>query len=80
MSGSVFAIGSVIENVTSRDRSNPASIRVRLYTVCTSNPAPNTSITANATCAAAVANYGKATARGSFQTPRRYRISAIFRF
>lgn len=36
--------------------------------------------TANATCATAVANYGKATARGSFQTPRRYRISAIFRF
>ncbi len=36
--------------------------------------------TATAACATAVANYGKATARGSFQTPRRYRVSAIFRF
>ncbi len=36
--------------------------------------------TDNASCAAAVANYGKATARGAFQQPRRYRISAIFRF
>jgi hypothetical protein len=36
--------------------------------------------TASAACSAAVANYGKATARGSFQTPRRYRVSAIFRF
>jgi hypothetical protein len=31
-------------------------------------------------CATARANYGKATARGSFQTPRRFRFSAIFRF
>ena len=35
---------------------------------------------ATAACATAVDNYGKATARGSFQTPRRYRVSAIFRF
>jgi hypothetical protein len=31
-------------------------------------------------CSAAIANYGKATARGSFQSPRSYRFSAIFRF
>ena len=37
-------------------------------------------------CAAAIANYGKATSRGSFRgglggtTPRQYRFSAIFRF
>jgi outer membrane receptor protein involved in Fe transport len=31
-------------------------------------------------CSAARANYGKATARGSYQTPRNYRFSAIFRF
>lgn len=31
-------------------------------------------------CATARANYGKATARGSFQAPRRFRFSAIFRF
>jgi Carboxypeptidase regulatory-like domain/TonB-dependent Receptor Plug Domain len=36
--------------------------------------------TANAGCATAVANYGKAGARGSFQTPRTFRMSAIFRF
>jgi hypothetical protein len=36
--------------------------------------------TANAACQTAVDNFGKATARGSFQTPRQYRISAIFRF
>lgn len=36
--------------------------------------------TATAACATAVANYGKATARGSFQQARRYRVSAIFRF
>jgi hypothetical protein len=36
--------------------------------------------TANAGCQTAVDNFGKASARGSFQTPRQYRISAIFRF
>jgi hypothetical protein len=36
--------------------------------------------TANPACQAPVDNYGKATARGSFQTPRQYRVSAIFRF
>jgi hypothetical protein len=36
--------------------------------------------TANAACQTAVDSFGKATARGSFQTPRQYRISAIFRF
>jgi outer membrane receptor protein involved in Fe transport len=36
--------------------------------------------TANAGCQTAVDAYGKATARGSFQTPRQFRISAIFRF
>ncbi len=36
--------------------------------------------TATAACATAVANFGKATARGSFQQARRYRVSAIFRF
>jgi len=35
---------------------------------------------AGAGCATARANYGTATARGSFQTPRRVRFSAIFRF
>ncbi len=36
--------------------------------------------TASPACATAVANYGKAGARGSFQTPRRFRISAVVRF
>lgn len=36
--------------------------------------------TANAACQTAVDSFGKATARGSFQTPRQYRISMIFRF
>jgi hypothetical protein len=36
--------------------------------------------TANAACATAVANFGKAGARGSFLTPRRYRFSLIYRF
>ncbi len=36
--------------------------------------------TACAACATAVSNYGKAGARGSFQTPRTFRMSAIFRF
>ena len=36
--------------------------------------------TAVAACATAVSNYGKAGARGSFQTPRTFRMSAIFRF
>ncbi len=36
--------------------------------------------TAVAACATAVGNYGKAGARGSFQTPRTFRVSAIFRF
>ena len=36
--------------------------------------------TATAACATAVQNFGKANARGAFQQPRRYRISAIFRF
>ena len=31
-------------------------------------------------CAAAIANFGKATARGQYQQPRRFRFSAIFRF
>lgn len=36
--------------------------------------------TTAAACATAVQNYGKAGARGSFQTPRTFRVSAIFRF
>ena len=36
--------------------------------------------TTNAACATAVDNYGKAGARTSFQTPRRFRFSLIFRF
>jgi len=36
--------------------------------------------TANAACTAAVANFGKASARGSFLAPRRYRFSLIYRF
>ncbi len=36
--------------------------------------------TANAGCQTAVDSYGKATARGSFQTPRQFRVSAIVRF
>ena len=36
--------------------------------------------TATAACATAVQNFGKAAGRGSFQQPRRYRVSAIFRF
>ncbi len=36
--------------------------------------------TATATCATTVANFGKATARTAFQTPRQYRITALFRF
>ena len=36
--------------------------------------------TANATCTTAVNNFGKATARGSFVLPRRYRFSLIYRF
>jgi hypothetical protein len=34
----------------------------------------------NATCTTAIDNYGKASARGSFQLPRRYRFSLIYRF
>lgn len=36
--------------------------------------------TANATCSAAVNNFGKATARGQFVQPTRFRFSLIFRF
>ena len=36
--------------------------------------------TLNQACTDAVNNYGKAAGRGSFQLPRRYRVSAIFRF
>ncbi len=36
--------------------------------------------TATAACTTAVNNFGKANARGAFQQPRRYRVSAIFRF
>ena len=36
--------------------------------------------TANAACATAVDNFGKATARGSFLLPRRFRFSLIYRF
>lgn len=36
--------------------------------------------TANAACATAVENFGKASARGSFLQPRRYRFSLIYRF
>jgi hypothetical protein len=36
--------------------------------------------TANAACTTAVANFGKASARGSFILPRRYRFSLIYRF
>ncbi len=36
--------------------------------------------TAVAACATAVENYGRAGARGSFQAPRTFRVSAIFRF
>ena len=36
--------------------------------------------TANAACTTAVANFGKASARGSFILPRRYRFSMIYRF
>jgi hypothetical protein len=36
--------------------------------------------TAAAACATAVQNYGKASARGSFQPPRQFRLSAIIRF
>lgn len=34
----------------------------------------------SAACTTARANFGKATARGQFQAPRRFRFSAIFRF
>ena len=36
--------------------------------------------TANAACSTAVANFGKASARGSFLEPRRFRFSLIYRF
>ena len=36
--------------------------------------------TANASCTTAVANFGKASARGSYLLPRRYRFSLIYRF
>lgn len=36
--------------------------------------------TTAAGCRTAVDNFGKATARGAFQTPRQFRVSAIFRF
>ena len=36
--------------------------------------------TASAACTTAIANFGKASARGSFLTPRRYRFSLIYRF
>ena len=36
--------------------------------------------TATAACATAVQNFGKASARGSFLQPRRYRFSLIYRF
>ena len=36
--------------------------------------------TASASCATAVANFGKASARGSYLAPRRYRFSLIYRF
>ena len=36
--------------------------------------------TANAACTTAVANFGTATARGSFLAPRRFRFSMIYRF
>ena len=36
--------------------------------------------TANAACTTAVANFGKASARGSYILPRRYRFSMIYRF
>ena len=36
--------------------------------------------TATAACTTAVNNFGKASARGSFLQPRRYRFSLIYRF
>ena len=36
--------------------------------------------TANAACTTAVANFGKASARGSYVLPRRYRFTLIYRF
>jgi hypothetical protein len=35
---------------------------------------------ANATCTTSINNFGLATARGSFQTPRTFRLTGIFRF
>jgi hypothetical protein len=55
-------------NVTNREE----KIRADNFTWC------NT--TSTAACQTAVNNFGKATARGSFQEPRRFRLSAIFRF
>ena len=37
-------------------------------------------VDSNAACTAARANFGTAIARGSFQTPRNYRVSALIRF
>jgi hypothetical protein len=36
--------------------------------------------TANATCQTAVDRFGKASARGSYLLPRRYRFSLVYRF
>jgi len=46
----------------------------------TSNNVAWCGATLNAACTTAVANFGKASARGSFIQPRRYRFSLIYRF
>ena len=86
VSGMAWLVNASAELVWRIRNRNQAGFKAELFNLTNQEgkTASNNTVwcgnTATAACTTAVANYGKATARGSFQAPRTYRFSAIFRF
>ncbi|HXG89538.1 MAG TPA: carboxypeptidase regulatory-like domain-containing protein [Vicinamibacterales bacterium] len=66
--------------------SNQAGFKAEIFNLLNNEEKISTSntafcgVAANAACTTAINNYGKASARGQFVLPRRYRFSLIYRF
>ncbi|HQZ38997.1 MAG TPA: carboxypeptidase regulatory-like domain-containing protein [Vicinamibacterales bacterium] len=86
VSGMAWLVDAAVEITWKVARSYQAGFKSEIFNITNQEAQLNTSATAwcgsdaGAGCSAAIANFGKATARGQYQQPRRYRFSLILRF
>ena len=84
--GMAWLVDAAVEITWKVARSYQAGFKSEIFNITNQEAQLNTSATAwcgsdaGAGCSAAIANFGKATARGQYQQPRRYRFSLILRF